>query len=66
MLAPIRPVSVARTRDLLRRVRWLVVAVVVLCLSAILWVLLRPDLWPSCVVLVLAAVALAIVGRGVE
>lgn len=48
---------------LLRRVRWLPVIVVLLCLGAIVWVLITPGDWTSCLVLVLAAVPIAILER---
>lgn len=49
--------------EMVIRVRWLSVAVVLLCLSAIIWTLLSPPAWTSAVVLVGAAIPLAILGR---
>lgn len=49
-----------------RRVRWHVVTVVLLCTIAILWVLLRPDMWTSCLVVGVVAIALALLGRDIR
>jgi len=48
---------------MLTRIRWLPLVVALLCLTAILWVLIMPSAWPSCLVLAGAAVPLAILGR---
>lgn len=52
-----------RTLEVVVRVHWLPVAVVVLCIAAIMWILLDPTGWTSALVLVGAAVPLAILGR---
>jgi ABC-type transport system involved in cytochrome bd biosynthesis fused ATPase/permease subunit len=51
------------TLEVLFRVRWLPVIVVLLCLAAIIWTLLAPQAWTSALVLVGAAVPLAILGK---
>ena len=48
---------------IMRRVRWLSVIVALLCMSAIVWVLINPSAYPSCLVLVGAAIPIAILGR---
>lgn len=50
----------------LRRVKWSNWGVALLLISAILWVLLRPDMWGPCLVLTAAAIALAVAGRDTE
>lgn len=49
-----------------RRVKWSNWGVALLLISAILWVLLRPDMWGPCLVLTAAAIALAVAGRDTE
>jgi len=39
------------------------VAVTLLVLAAILWVLFQPERWTSCLVLVMAAIPIAILGK---
>lgn len=49
--------------DAAGKVKWSNVGVALLLISAILWVLLRPDMWGPCLVLAAAAIALAVAGR---
>jgi hypothetical protein len=49
--------------EVLVRVRWLPIAVALLSIAAILWVLIQPTAWTSCLVLVGAAIPLAILGK---
>jgi hypothetical protein len=49
--------------EVLVRIRWLPILVALLCLTGILWVLIQPSAWTSCLILVSAAVPLAILGR---
>lgn len=55
-----------RLRNLARQVEWLRLIVALLCLSAIVWVLVAPQYWTSCAVLLGAALALAVLGRDVQ
>lgn len=52
-----------RSLEVVIRVRWLPLIVVLLCIAAIVWILVSPDGWSSAMVLVGAAVPLAILGR---
>lgn len=49
--------------EIVVRVRWLPLVVVLLCVGAIIWILVSPEHWTSAVVLVGAAVPLAILER---
>lgn len=49
--------------ELLVRVRWIPAIVVLLCIAGIVWVLIQPTAWTSCLILVGAAVPLAILGK---
>jgi len=55
-----------RALDALGRVQWSHWGVALLLVTAILWVLLRPDMWGPCLVLTAAAIALAVIGRDTE
>lgn len=55
-----------RLRLTAARIKWSHWGVAVLLISAILWVLLRPDMWGPCLVLTAAAIALAVAGRDTE
>jgi len=55
-----------RAIDALARVKWSHWGVALLLVAAILWVLLRPDMWGPCLVLTAAAIALAVIGRDTE
>lgn len=58
------PVTTRRfSAEVLVRVRWIPILVALLCLSGIVWVLIQPSAWTSCLILVGAAVPLAILGR---
>lgn len=50
----------------LARVKWSNWGVALLLITAILWVLLRPDMWGPCLVLAAAAIAMAIAGRDAD
>jgi hypothetical protein len=52
-----------RLAEFTRGVYWLSVVVALLSTAAILWVIISPDHWTSCLVLVGAAVALALLGK---
>lgn len=52
--------------DAVGRVKWSHVGVALLLISAITWVLLRPDMWGPCLVLTAAAIAMAVIGRDTE
>lgn len=49
--------------EMLVRVRWLPILVVLLCIAGIVWVLIQPSAWTSCLILMGAAVALAILAK---
>lgn len=58
------PVTTRRfSAEVLVRVRWIPILVALLCLAGIVWVLIQPSAWTSCLILVGAAVPLAILGR---
>lgn len=57
------PVRYRRQLEIIIRVRWLPVIVVLLCMAAIVWILVSPASWTSALVLVGAAVPLAILGK---
>lgn len=52
-----------RSLEMVVRVRWLPLVVVLLCMAAIVWILLSPESWTSALILVGAAVPLAILGK---
>lgn len=47
----------------LRKVKWSNWGMTLLLITAILWVLLRPEMWGPCLVLAAAAIAMAVAGR---
>lgn len=57
------PVRYRRTLEIVVRVRWLPVLVVLLTMAAIVWILISPTSWTSALVLVGAAIPLAILGK---
>lgn len=60
----VTPVTTRRfSAEVLIRVRWLPILVALLCLAAILWVLIQPTAWTSCLILVGAAIPLAMLGK---
>lgn len=47
----------------LARVKWSNWGVALLLITAILWVLIKPEMWGPCLVLTAAAIAMAVAGR---
>lgn len=60
MIQQVRRVSL----EVIVRVHWLAVIVVLLCAVAIVWVLIDPANFPQCLILIAAAVPLALLERG--